>query len=329
MRAIVLPAATSHLEDLVVADVPVPEPGPGDVRFRVEAVSLNPADWKFAIDHKPGWRYPHAIGLDGAGTVDAVGAGVTAWQPGDRVVVHGNFLRPGVFADYAVAAAHALSRVPGTVAWTDAAALPCAGYTAYQGLFRKAHLAAGQTIVVQGANGGVGGFATQLAHQGGARVIGLAKPEHHAAVRRLGADVVLDYRDPDLLAKVRAETPGGYGADVLLEVANPGDARTSLAFLHYNGHLISIDPLPVMTDVPAYTYAASIHEVGLGGAYAAGHVPTQADFATIGDDMLARLAAGRLDPMIAETIPFDAIPDGLRRLQRREVTGKIVATIGG
>ena len=329
MKAVILPSASSRLDDLVVADVPIPEPGPGEVRFRVAAVSLNPADWKFANDHKPGWRYPHAIGLDGAGVVDAVGAGVAAWKPGDRVVVHGNFLKPGVFGEQAVAAGHTLSRVPEDVAFADAAALPCAGYTAYQGLFRKAHLAAGQTILVQGANGGVGGFATQLAHHAGARVIGLARPEHHAAVRRLGADIVLDYRDPDLLARVRAESEGGQGVDVMLEVVNPGDARRSLAFLHYNGHLVSIDPLPVMTEVPPYTYAASIHEVALGGAYVAGHVPTQADFAVIGDDMLARVAAGTLDPMIEEVIALEDIPDGLRRLHRREVMGKIVAVVGG
>jgi NADPH2:quinone reductase len=328
MKAIVVPEAGGGLESVRLADIPVPSPGPGELRLRVEAASINPVDWKVAVDHKPEWTFPHVLGLDAAGVVDAVGPGVEGWSVGDRAVLHHNLWRPGVFAEFCIAPVHVTSRLPENVSFTDAAAIPCAGYTAYQALFRKARLEAGQTILVQGANGGVGGFAVQLARQAGAKVIALARPEHHAAVRKLGADIVFDYRDADLPSKVRAETEGGYGVDVVLEVANPGDARKSLAFIHYNGHLVSIDPLPVMTDVPSYTYAASVHEVAFGGAYFAGHLPTQRDFKVIGDDLMARLAAGKLDPMVEEVIGLADIPDALWRLRRRQVTGKIVARIG-
>ncbi len=327
MKAIVVPDPSAGLEAVTVADLPVPTPGPGELRLKVAAVSINPVDWKLVLDHKPEWSYPHLLGLDAAGVVDAVGPGVEGWSVGDRAVVHNNLWKPGVFAEFCLAPAHVTSHLPEKVAFTDAAAVPCAGYTAYQGLFRKVGLGAGQTVLIQGANGGVGGFAVQLAHQAGAKVIALCRPEHFDTVRRYGADVVFDYRDADLLSKVRAETEGGYGVDVMLEVVNPGDARKSLAYLHYNGHLVSVDPLPVMTDVPSYTYAASIHEVGLGGAYHAGHVPTQRDFARIGDDLMARLAAGKLDPMVDEIIELEDIPGALDRLRRRAVTGKIVARV--
>jgi NADPH2:quinone reductase len=327
MKAIITAEAGGGLEAVVLADIPVPEPGPGEVRIRVEAASLNPVDWKLAVNHHPRWTYPHVFGLDAAGTIDALGPDVEGWQKGDRIVFHGNLSRQGVFAEYAIAPVHVISRVPAGVSAIAAAAIPCAGYSAYQALIRKARIEANQTILIQGANGGVGGFAVQLAAAAGARVIALAKPEHHAAVERLGAQVVLDYRDEDLVRKVRELTEGGYGVDVMLEVANPGDARKSFAFIHYNGQLVSLDPLPNMGDVPSYTYAISVHEVALGGAYLAGHVPTQRDFARMGDDLMARLASGTLDPMVEEVIGLADIPDALGRLRRREVTGKIVARI--
>lgn len=327
MKAIVVPQAGGGLESVVLADIPAPEPGPGEVRLRVEASSINPVDWKLAVSGHPKWSYPHVLGLDAAGTIDRIGPGVSDWQDGDRVVFHGNLSRPGVFAEHAIAPEHVISRIPDGVSSEAAAAIPCAGYTAYQALFRKAKIERDQTLLVQGANGGVGGFAVQLGAAAGVHVIALAKREHHEAVRRLGAGAVLDYRDDDLVAKVRALTEGGYGVDVMLEVANPGDARKSFAFIHYNGQLVSVDPLPNMTEVPAYTYACSVHEVALGGAYLAGHVPTQRDFAVMGDDLLSRLAAGSLDPMIDEVIEMAAVPDALGRLRRREVTGKIVARI--
>lgn len=180
--------------------------------------------------------------------------------------------------------------------------------------------------MIQGATGGAGGFAVQIAKAKGLRVIALARAEESDWAVKLGADAVLDYRSDDLPAAVR-EANGGAGADVMFEVANPGDARKSLDLLRYNGQLVCIDPLPDLSRTPAYTYAASIHEVALGGAYAAGHLPTQNDFATMGDEMLAMVASGTLDPMITETLTLDAIPDGLHRLRTRQVKGKLVAKI--
>lgn len=327
MRAILCTRPQDDMATTGLAEVPVPEPGPGEVRVRVMAASLNPVDWKLCAGVAPWWSEPHVVGLDAAGVIDGLGEGVTGWAVGDRVVWHGNLRRQGVFADYATTVAHVLTRVPDAVAFAAAAALPCAGLTAWQALVRKIRLAAGQTIVVQGASGGVGGFAVQIAHRIGARVIALARPEKAARVRALGADVVLDHRAPDLPAQVRAAN-GGLGADAMLEVANPRDARRSLDLLAYNGHLACIDPLPDLSRTPAYTYAASIHEVALGGAYAAGDLRTQRDFAVMGEGLVAMLAAGTLDPMIEHRIGLDQVPDFLSRLRRREFDGKAVVEIG-
>jgi NADPH:quinone reductase-like Zn-dependent oxidoreductase len=326
MQAVTVAKTSADPRDLVIQDVPVPDPGPGQVRVAVHAVSINPVDWKLAESGHPRWTMPHVLGLDAAGVIEEIGSEVTGWKPGQRVFWHGNLSRPGVFADFALADAHVLAEVPDDVSFEAAAALPCAAMTAYQGLFRKAHLEAGQAVLVQGASGGVGGFAVQLAKAAGARVIALCSPAKADRVKTLGADTVLDYRDPDLARKVKDLT-GGYGADVMVEVANPGDARKSLDLVAYNGDLVCIDPLPNLTRTPAYTYAASIHEVALGGAYLAGHRPTQEDFAVMGRDLIARIARGQLDPMIEHRITLNEVPEYLWRLRQGRLAGKTVATL--
>ncbi len=326
MRAILCTKPQDDLSTTRLTDVDVKQPGSGEVLVRVEAVSLNPVDWKLCTGVAPWWHEPRIVGLDAAGVIETIGAGVTGWSAGERVVWHGNLGRDGVFAEFAVTPVHVMSRIPGTVSFTDAAAIPCAGYTAYQGLVRKARIQSGETIVVQGATGGAGGFAVQIAKATGLHVIALAKTEDAEWARRLGADAVLDYRSDSLSAEIRAANGGG-GADIMFEVVNPGDARKSLDLLRYNGQLVTIDPLPLLEHTPAYTYAASIHEVALGGAYAAGHIATQCDFAAIGDEMLRLMANGTLDSMITETLQFEQIPSALHRLRQRQVKGKLVAVV--
>ena len=327
MRAILCTKPQDDMSTTGLAELPVPEPGLGEVRVKVSAASLNPVDWKLCSGAAPWWTEPHVVGLDAAGVIDKLGEGVTGWVVGDRVVWHGNLRKQGVFADYATTVAHVMTRLPEEVPFESAAALPCAGLTAYQAVVRKIRLSAGQTIVVQGASGGVGGFAVQIARRLGAKVIALAKPEKAARARDLGADVVLDYRAPDLAAQVRALN-GGLGADAMLEVVNPRDARKSLELLAYNSHLACIDPLPDLTRTPAYTYAASIHEVALGGAYGAGDLRTERDFAVMGDRLVGMLAEGALDPMVEHLITLEDVPDFLTRLRRREFDGKAVVKIG-
>ncbi len=327
MRAAVVVALGADARAAIgMADVPEAVRGIGQVRVRVSAISINPVDWKLAESGVPGWSFPHVLGLDAAGVIDRLGPGVAHWTTGERVAWHGDLSRPGVFAECAIAEAHTIARVPDQVSLEAAAALPCAGMTAYQGLLRKVRLQPGQTVLVQGAAGGVGGFAVQIAHAAGARVLALASERQADRIRGLGADVVLDRHQPNLAGRVRAFN-NGRGADVLVEVVNPGDARRSLALLAYNGHLVSIDPLPVMTYVPNYTYAASIHEVSLGGAYLANDRPSQEDFPVMLGDLLARVAEGTLDPLIGRVIGFEDIPAALAASRRGELAGKTIARL--
>jgi len=327
MKAVLIERPADDLSGLATGTVAEPVAGTGEVVVAMEAASLNPVDWKLATSGFPAWTYPHVPGLDGAGTILAVGDGVGTFSVGDRVVWHGDLSRPGVFADKAVVPAHVLSHIPSGVGFLAAAAVPCAGYTAYQALIRKARIGPGDTVVIQGAAGAVGGFGVQIAAQAGARVIALARADAASRVRVLGAHEVIDARADDLAARVRALTDG-YGADAYLEIANPGDARRSLSLLRFNGQLLVVDPPAVMDEVPPFSTGAGVHEVALGAAYLAGHLPTQRDFALIGDAMMEKLARGRLDPLIAAVVDLDAVPAELKRLRGGGIGGKIVVAIG-
>ena len=327
MRAIVCSTPDEALLNTRLVEIEEPQPGPGQVRVSLRVASLNPVDWKLASGALSAWRGTgeHLVGVDGAGVVDALGDGVSAVKVGDAVAWHANLNSQGVLAEYAVADAHVLSTIPPGVSFEAAAAIPCAGMTAYQALIRKAKLQPGETVLVQGAGGAVGGFAIQIARHAGARVIALARPEQDERVRQLGADVVIDRREPDLTARIREITTDGV--DIMLEVVNPGDARKSLDLIRYNGQLLCIDPMPDMSRVPGYTYGASIHEIALGGAYGARHIPTQRDFSRMGEALLGMIADKALDPLIERVIPLEAAIDALRAMQKTSAGGKIVVSI--
>lgn len=323
MQAIICSKPQDDLATTHLAVVPVPEPGPYEILVKVRAASLNPVDWKLCAGVAPWWEEPMVVGLDAAGAVVATGANVHDFKPGDRVMWHGNLNRNGVFAEYAVTPTHVVTRIPDTVDFSAAAALPCAGLTAYQALVRKMRLQPGEVLVVQGASGGVGGFALQIARNLGIRTIALVRPVHWDQARAYGADHCVDYRAEDLAGQISTLTDGA-GADAMLEVVNSGDARTSLDLIGYNGQLATIDPLPDLSKVPPYTYAASLHEVALGGAYGADDLRTQKDFASMGDQLITWLAEGTLDPMITRRIALDQTPETLKDLRNRAFMGKAV-----
>ncbi|MFC4536361.1 alcohol dehydrogenase catalytic domain-containing protein [Sphaerisporangium dianthi] len=197
-------------------EVPVPRPGPGEVLIRVAATSFNPSEAGLRMGllrDVLGVTLPHTLGWDVAGTV-VTGAG--GFVPGDRVIG----LIDGAAAEYAVAKASVLVRAPERIPLADAAAVPVAGLTAWQAVFEHARIGRGSRVLINGAGGGVGLFAVQLAKHAGAHVVATAGPRSAAAVRALGADEVIDY--------TRAPLPGGN--DVLINlVADPPASVTRLA----------------------------------------------------------------------------------------------------
>ncbi|WP_245658100.1 zinc-binding dehydrogenase [Microtetraspora malaysiensis] len=197
-------------------EVPVPKPGPGEVLIRVAATSFNPSEVGLRmglLQGVLGVTLPHTLGWDVAGTV-VTGAGDFA--PGDRVFG----LIDGAAAEYAVATASALAGAPERIPLADAAAVPVAGLTAWQAVFEHARIGRGTRVLINGAGGGVGLFAVQLAKHAGAYVVATAGPRSAAAVRALGADEIVDYTSAPL--------PGGN--DVLINlVADVPASVTRLA----------------------------------------------------------------------------------------------------
>jgi NADPH:quinone reductase-like Zn-dependent oxidoreductase len=291
---------------MVFGDAPEPSPAQGDIRVAIHAVGLNPVDYKIARMGHPDWRFPHILGLDVAGVVNAIGSSVRQWQPGDRVFYHGDLSKPGGFAEFAVTTAHTVARIPDGMSFVDAASLPCAGLTAYHALHRRLHVRAGQSILVHAGAGGVGGFAIQLAARAGLKVLATCSANNADYVRDLGAEAI-DYHTEDLKEVVRAATDG-RGVDAILSNLGSERATQDLDLLAFNGGLACLLGLPDLTRLQPFTIAPSIHEVALGSAHLSGDKRAQDDLARMADELAALIIQGgvRLPPI--GVIPWQEIP---------------------
>ncbi|MBN8635598.1 MAG: zinc-binding dehydrogenase [Anaerolineae bacterium] len=324
MRALLLDRPGA-LETLRVGDVTLPEPGPGELRVRVHAVGLNPVDYKLARGRHPAWQYPFILGLDVAGVVDALGAGVVEWAVGDRVAYHGDLSRPGGLAEFAIVPAHVTARIPDSVSFVDAAALPCAGMTAYQALFRKTTIRPGQTVLVHAGAGGVGGYAIQLAANVGATVITTASQPNHDFVRSLGALHAIDYRSENAAVRV-LELTNGRGVDLVVDTLGTESAAQALKLLAFNGHLLCVDDTPPASAL-SFDKAVSIHAIALGGAHGHRDLPQQRDLALMLTELLDLLAEGKLQSLVTQVVTLEQTAEALLALERRHVRGKIVTQI--
>ncbi len=309
-------------EVLRYEEAPEPRPGPGEVLIRVRAAGVNYADTMFREGRyflRP--EFPQIPGLEAAGEVVAVGEGVSGFAPGDRVM--GPLEKAGGYAEYAVAPARHLTRIPGSVSWVDAAAIPIAAVTADQVLHVAGRLAAGESVVVHAAAGGVGMLLVQMAKLAGARVIATASTdEKRQLALSLGADMAIDYTQADWPQQVRAAT-GGRGADVICEMLG-GDAFTAgwtclapwgriVVFGMASGQMPSFNPIMLMPQnqsVTGYYVTSALERSDL----------TQESYKRIWHALSER----KLRIIIGETAPLSAAADVHRRLQGRQTTGKLV-----
>ncbi|WP_353809486.1 NADP-dependent oxidoreductase [Agromyces sp. SYSU T00194] len=304
MPRAVLIERRGSIEDLVVRQVTRPDPGPGEVRVRIEAAGLNPVDWKivefdaawhaYAGDREP----PVGNGNDLAGIVDAVGPGVTEWQVDDEVLGGHRFHAQ---ADFAIVAADALVAKPSALEWEQAGALDIAARTAVASV-RQVAPQPGETVLVSAAAGGTGVLAAQLVARHGATAIGTASAANHDFLRAIGV-VPVAYGD-GMVERIRALAPAGV--DAVLD--NHGRATLEAALE------LGVAPERINT-IADRPFAAEIGASGIGGASA---------LADDLSDIAALIADGALAFPVDSVYPIERVVEAYRHLRAGHLRGKVV-----
>lgn len=317
------------LDGLVLVERDIPSPGAGEVLVQVRASSLNFRDMIIVEGWYPAPVPPGRVPLsDAAGDVVAVGAGVTRFKTGDRVIncffpnwFGGSFNampeayvvdRDGWLTEYKVISAEALVSMPEHLTFEEAATLPCAAVTAWSAL---SGVRAGQTILTQGT-GGVSVFAVQLAKAFGARVIATtSSPKKALRLRELGADEVIDYRaSPDWADQVRALT-GGRGVDRVVEVGGPDTLAQSVRAVAYGGQISLVGVLAGAEGgidfMPMFLSQATFQPIVVG---------SRRDL----EDLCRAIEQHQIRPVIDSVFSFDEAKAGWSHYSGRKVSGKVV-----
>lgn len=313
----------TSIENWQYTDVEVPQPKAHEALIRVKAVALNPVDYK--ATNNPAWTFPHIPGVDLAGVVEQVGSDAGDLSVGDRVAIHTNLEKNGAFAEYAAVDARALAIIPEDVSFTGAAAILCAGMTAYEAIHQKMNTTDKETILIHAGAGGVGGFGIQLAKRLGLRVATTASTENHDWVKRLGADLAIDYKQENVTEVIRDWTDG-RGVDLILNTVGRAEATDDLGRLAFSGQLAYIAGGPDLSIVKPFTLSPSIHEVALAAAYASQNDRAIRNLGHMASALLDLVQQNKLDPLVTDIIPADQLVEGLKRLAERHVRGKIIAT---
>lgn len=322
MRAVVLQSPEDSLKDLSLIQLAIPAPDVGQVLLRVRYASLNPVDYKLIAAKPSFWQYPYIPGLDLLGEVVKLGnpAGGN-FRIGDIVALHGNLTYGGALAEYCVQPEHVLFKIPTNFDLALAAALPCAGLTAYQALVRKMNIKSRRSIFIQGGSGGVGSFAIIIAKALGLHVISSCSTKNLDYVSSLGADIVLEYTQANIYAKLRELCP--RGVDYILETTTRENLQRDPQVLAFNGQIASIIGVLDTREIPEFSSGIGFHEVALGGAYLSDHYPSQCDLASMGDELLELMHKSKIRPAIHE-YPLAEFAQAFADLQKNSYPGKIV-----
>ncbi len=313
------------ISNLTLRELPKPSPAPHQLLIRVRAAALNPADLKILFSaaaanflHHP--AFPMLLGYDFSGVVAEVGAAATGHAVGDEVY---GFLpytrknRSGTFAEFVCVDAAEVGPKPKSISHEEAAAAATAALTALQGLRDKGRLAPGQAVLINGASGGVGSYAVQMAKLLGGAVSALCSAGKADAVRALGADTVYDYKTTHLAA--RKGEPGALDGrfDIVFDVASNASFGACAHLLAPRGAYVTLLPSPSLFVGKAQALFSQ----------------RSCDFVVV-LSLAANLAQvsrwfdeGKLKPVLERTYPFAELPAALERMKSGEVRGKLALTV--
>ncbi|MDL2343584.1 NADPH:quinone oxidoreductase family protein [Deinococcus sp. MIMF12] len=312
-------------EVMELRELPIPQPGPGEVRLRVEAVGINFAD-ALAVsgEYLTRTKLPYTPGMEFAGVVDALGEGVSGVEVGQRVASLGG---RGGLAEYALSPAAALIPVPGSFSAAQAAAFPVSYFTAYHGLKTLGRGREDEWVLVQAAAGALGTASIQLAKAMGMNVVAMASTEEKLQLARdLGADVTLLQDEPDRVQKVR-DAAGGKGVPLILEVVGGPRFQESLDMAANQGRIIVIGNASReqanLRPVELMKRNLTVTGLWLTSLMMDGEATREAAQA-----LSTLMAGGRVVPQVGPTYPLAQSARAFQDLLDRKTTGKVIIEPG-
>ena len=282
---------------------------------RVIASGTNPVDAKLRQDGSwAGLQPPVIIGYDASGVIEQVGPGVTEFKSGDEVFYTPElFQNPhGTYAELALVGANIIARKPPSLSHEEAAAVPLAGGTAWDALVRRMQIRVGETVLIHGGAGGVGSFAVQIAKAAGARVIATSGPDNLETLRKLGADVVINYRSEDP-AQVALRETNGQGVDAVFDTAGQ-NVPASIPATRPGGRMATI--LGFSGDISAfYPRNLTLHGVFL----------TRERRRL--EEMTVLIENKQLRPLVERVLPLEQVAEAHRQLDSGHGRGKLVLSV--
>jgi NADPH:quinone reductase-like Zn-dependent oxidoreductase len=291
---------------LTLDEVPKPSPKPGEVLVRVVAASVNPIDWKYREGVYPTLPLPFTAGGDFSGTVEVTGSGVSDFKVGDEVFgcVPGS---KGAQADFVVVVAKAIALKPKTLDYIQAASVPLAASTAWQGLFDHGKLVAGEHVLILGGSGGVGSLAVQFAKNAKAKISATASTENVELVRGLGADVVVDYKKERLEEKVK-------DVDLVLDLVGGDLRRRAFDLVKRGGRLMTAVQPPPDLELARVRGVTAVHyyQHPRGNQY---------------QEIAGLIDAGRVRVRVAKVLPLEQAAEAEELNRSQQIKGKIVLRV--
>ena len=316
--------ATADSAVIELKDVPIPEPGPTQLLVKLHAASLNRGE--FILGHgltKPGSNKP--IGMEGAGVVEKVGAQVTTFKPGDRVMLRG----PGTFSEYTAADVREAIMMPPNLSFTDASAIPLTFLVVHDMLVQQGKLKAGEWLLVTGVSSGVGVASLQAAKAMGARVIGTSGSR--AKLDRLdevGLDIGLHTRKGDFSTAV-LEATGGKGVNLVVNTVGGSVFEECIRSMAFEGRLATVGYVDNQLSAKIDIQALHAKRLTLFGVSNKMRTPEQraAGVPAFVRDFMPHIAAGRIKPLVDSVYPFDQLEAAKAHMEANQHLGKIVLKI--